>query len=225
MRKEIVIEVLSVLIGKKNNNNNNKHFTLFIYLFFRHEMPDDPDKNPLAKQNMKDRYYGKNDPVALKILRKTGVDVDEGEANNEGGEGEGDGEKKTKKLMVQAPEDKSITTLWVGAITGRTEENEIRDAFFEFGEIKNLKYIREKHCAFVTFSTRGSAERCMEKLVNMVLINGKECKLKWGKPPRTRQQNAKGVMVGGQMPSAAPPLAAFAPPQFHSSGPIPPLQQ
>lgn len=50
---------------------------------YRHEMPKDPD-TPLAKQSMRDRYYGNNDPVAAKMLathagvfgegRKSGVD-------------------------------------------------------------------------------------------------------------------------------------------------------
>lgn len=35
--------------------------------FYSHEMPTDKD-NPLAKQNIKDRYHGTNDPVARKIL-------------------------------------------------------------------------------------------------------------------------------------------------------------
>lgn len=34
---------------------------------YRHEMPLDPN-GPLAQQNMKDRYYGNNDPVAKKML-------------------------------------------------------------------------------------------------------------------------------------------------------------
>ncbi|CAI5737076.1 unnamed protein product [Hyaloperonospora brassicae] len=34
---------------------------------YLHEMPRDKD-DPLAKQNIKDRYYGKNDPVAAKML-------------------------------------------------------------------------------------------------------------------------------------------------------------
>jgi pre-mRNA-splicing factor RBM22/SLT11 len=34
----------------------------------RHEVPD--DKEGLQKQNMQDRYYGRNDPVAKKILKE-----------------------------------------------------------------------------------------------------------------------------------------------------------
>ncbi|TYZ62323.1 hypothetical protein PybrP1_009346 [[Pythium] brassicae (nom. inval.)] len=36
---------------------------------YLHEMPRSKD-DPLAKQNIKDRYYGKNDPVALKMLNQ-----------------------------------------------------------------------------------------------------------------------------------------------------------
>ena len=35
---------------------------------FRHEMP--PPESDLSKQNIKDRYFGTNDPVANKILGK-----------------------------------------------------------------------------------------------------------------------------------------------------------
>jgi pre-mRNA-splicing factor RBM22/SLT11 len=34
---------------------------------YRHEMPPD---NGLQEQNIKDRYYGVNDPVAAKLLRR-----------------------------------------------------------------------------------------------------------------------------------------------------------
>ncbi|KOX70045.1 Pre-mRNA-splicing factor RBM22 [Melipona quadrifasciata] len=36
---------------------------------YRHEKPTDPD-DPLADQNIKDRYYGVNDPVADKLMRR-----------------------------------------------------------------------------------------------------------------------------------------------------------
>ena len=39
------------------------------HTYISHEMPTDPN-DPLAKQNMLDRYYGVNDPVAEKIMRR-----------------------------------------------------------------------------------------------------------------------------------------------------------
>ena len=39
------------------------------FLLCRHELPHDPN-DPLNKQNVKDRFDGKNDPVAQKILER-----------------------------------------------------------------------------------------------------------------------------------------------------------
>lgn len=50
--------------------------------------------NELSDQNIKDRYFGINDPVAKKILR---------------------GFQDTK--MPSAPVDKSITSLYIGGVT------------------------------------------------------------------------------------------------------------
>ena len=36
---------------------------------YRHEKPTDPD-DPLADQNIKDRYYGVDDPVAAKLMEQ-----------------------------------------------------------------------------------------------------------------------------------------------------------
>ena len=39
------------------------------FLFLRHERPNDPD-DPLSEQNIRDRYYGNNDPVADKLMKR-----------------------------------------------------------------------------------------------------------------------------------------------------------
>lgn len=44
-------------------------YLLFVLNSFRHEMPE--ENKDLAKQNIKDRYHGVNDPVAKKILNRT----------------------------------------------------------------------------------------------------------------------------------------------------------
>ncbi|KAK2116707.1 RNA binding motif protein 22 [Saguinus oedipus] len=54
---------------------------------YRHEKPADPD-DPLADQNIKDRYYGINDPVADKLLKRAST-----------------------MPRLDPPEDKTITTL------------------------------------------------------------------------------------------------------------------
>ena len=73
------------------------------YLFYcRHEMPNDPS-DPLSNQNIKDRYYGVNDPVAEKLL------------------------SQAKELpQLTPPEDKAITSLYVGGLSEAISETDLR---------------------------------------------------------------------------------------------------
>lgn len=68
----------------------------------RHEKPTDPD-DPLADQNIKDRYYGINDPVADKLLKRAST-----------------------MPRLDTPEDKSITTLYVGGLGDSITDSELR---------------------------------------------------------------------------------------------------
>ena len=51
---------------------------------YRHEKPTDPD-DPLADQNIKDRYFGINDPVAEKLIKRlqdgAGVEEEQGKTS------------------------------------------------------------------------------------------------------------------------------------------------
>lgn len=69
---------------------------------YRHEKPTDPD-DPLADQNIKDRFYGLNDPVADKLLKRAAA-----------------------MPKLEAPEDRSITTLYVGNLDEIVEEKDLR---------------------------------------------------------------------------------------------------
>lgn len=81
---------------------------------YRHEMPKDKD-DPLSKQNYKDRYYGTDDPVAAKLMRRA---TERAEAGGGGGAG-----------GATAPEasDPTATTVWLGGVEdGRPSTEEIR---------------------------------------------------------------------------------------------------
>jgi pre-mRNA-splicing factor RBM22/SLT11 len=71
-------------------------------LQFRHEKPEESTDSSLSHQNIKDRYYGVNDPVANKILHR-----------NE------------SKEPVK-PEDTSVTTLFIGNVDTRISEQDLR---------------------------------------------------------------------------------------------------
>lgn len=121
---------------------------------YRHEVPVE---NDLAKQNIKDRYYGTNDPVARKILSR---------ANN---------------ASSDPPEDKSITSLFLTGIQDHIYEADIRTHFSEFGPIKSVVVVYKANCAFVNFVERESAEAAVKKSFT-VQIRGIPIVVSWGRP-------------------------------------------
>ncbi|KAG6498170.1 zinc finger CCCH domain-containing protein 40-like isoform X2 [Zingiber officinale] len=123
---------------------------------YRHEMPETGE---LAQQNIKDRYYGVNDPVAMKLLNKAG-----------------------EMPSLNPPDDESIKTLYVGGLDARVSEQDLRDNFYAHGEIESIRMVLQRACAFVTYTTREAAERAAEELANKLVIKGVRLKLMWGRP-------------------------------------------
>ncbi|KAJ0509099.1 putative transcription factor C3H family [Helianthus annuus] len=70
---------------------------------YRHEMPVTGE---LSQQNIKDRYYGINDPVALKLLNKAG-----------------------DMPALEPPDDESIRTLYVGGLDARISSRILETSF------------------------------------------------------------------------------------------------
>ena len=141
----------------------------------RHEMPKGGE---LANQNIKDRFHGQNDPVALKMLRR---------ADPTG--------------PPDMPADKSITTIWIGGIDETTSEQDLRyvrpptpprqlhaasDAllrqlFYPFGEISSCRVVHNRYCAFLTFVRRDSAEEAISALWKDAAVRGSRLRLDWGR--------------------------------------------
>ncbi|KAL1183374.1 hypothetical protein V6Z11_A02G179000 [Gossypium hirsutum] len=165
---------------------------------YRHEMPE---AGELSQQNIKDRYYGVNDPVALKLLNKAG-----------------------EMPSLEAPEDESIKTLYVGGLDKRITEQDLRDNFYAHGEIESIKMVLDKACAFVTYTTREGAEKAAEELSSKLVIKGLRLKLMWGKPqaPRPESETSDGsrqqaaVAHSGMLPRA---VISQQQNQFQPSGP------
>jgi len=154
---------------------------------YRHEKPTDPD-DPLSQQNFKDRYYGVNDPVAEKLLKRAQA-----------------------MPHLEPPEDASITTLYVGGLDETVTEQDIKNAFYSFGEIRSLTVVPKQGCAFIQFTSRKSAEKAAEGTFNKLLIRGNKMTIRWGKS----QGKTAGGVVSGLEALGAPPTA---PP----GGPVPP---
>ncbi|CAL2242447.1 unnamed protein product [Prunus armeniaca] len=130
---------------------------------YRHEMPITGE---LSQQNIKDRYYGVNDPVAMKLLNKAG-----------------------EMPSLEPPEDESIRTLYVGGLDERISEQDLRDQFYAHGEIESVRMVLQRACAFVTYTTREGAEKAAEELSNKLVIKGLRLKLMWGRPQAPKQDS------------------------------------
>lgn len=157
---------------------------------FRHEMPVTGE---LANQNIKDRYFGNNDPVAKKMMRMA----------------------KERVSPLVPPSDRTIRTLWVGGLDKQTGESDVRHKFGSFGQLASVRVINDKNCAFVTFASRQSAETAATKLQSGLSINGSRCKLAWGKKQgakKTEAKSAAGSRRTGGPPGMAAPPGMSAPP-------------
>eukprot|EP00243_Klebsormidium_subtile_P002690 TRINITY_DN15466_c0_g1_i1.p1 TRINITY_DN15466_c0_g1~~TRINITY_DN15466_c0_g1_i1.p1 ORF type:complete len:497 (+),score=67.99 TRINITY_DN15466_c0_g1_i1:164-1654(+) len=133
---------------------------------FRHEMPT---TGPLAQQNIKDRYYGVNDPVAAKLL-----------------------ERASQMPSLVPPEDEQITTLYVGGLDDRITEADLKDQFYSYGEIKSIRVVASRGCAFVTFTEREAAEKAAENVANKLVVRGLRLKLMWGRPQQPGPERKEG---------------------------------
>lgn len=140
---------------------------------YRHELPVD---NDLAKQNIKDRYYGTNDPVAKKMLNRT-----------------------ERGRLPKAPEDKTITSIYLQGVESGISDTDLRNHFLQFGEVRTIAMLRKSHAAFVTFATREGAERAIEQSYMNCNIKGHVLRLAWGKPKTTTpgKDISRPAPVGG----------------------------
>lgn len=134
---------------------------------YRHEKPSDPE-DPLSDQNIKDRYFGVNDPVAEKLLRRA-----------------------SEMPRPVPPEDRSITTLYIGSVGETIEEADLRDHFYQFGEIRSVNVVRKSNCAFVQYTTRAAAEAAIEKSFQKLTIRGVRLAIRWGRSQGKRAKDAE----------------------------------
>ncbi|KAJ6223440.1 hypothetical protein RDWZM_001985 [Blomia tropicalis] len=132
---------------------------------YRHEKPSDPE-DPLSDQNIKDRYFGVNDPVAEKLLKRA-----------------------SELPRPVPPEDKSICTLYIGNVNEEIDEQNLRDYFYQFGEIRSINVVRKSNCAFVQFTTRTAAESAINQSFQKLVINGTRLAIRWGKSQGKRKED------------------------------------
>ncbi|KAJ3020727.1 RNA binding motif protein 22 [Thoreauomyces humboldtii] len=142
---------------------------------YRHELPVD---NGLSHQNIKDRYYGKNDPVAQRMLNRT-----------------------DKSSMLATPEDTSITSVFLTGIEAGVTDTDLRSHFHTFGEIKSLVLVAQSKVAFVNYTTRAAAELAIRKSYNNCNIKGHAIRVQWGRAKPQAPKSGTQILPGAQDPA------------------------
>ncbi|QRW00761.1 pre-mRNA-splicing factor SLT11 [Ceratobasidium sp. AG-Ba] len=147
---------------------------------YRHELPQE---NEMSHQNIKDRFYGRNDPVAKKIMSTY--------ATSQG---------------LQPPEDQTITSLFITSLPATATELSVRTSllstipFIPPAAIKSVVHVEKSRCAFINFRERQDAERAAEAWSNGVEVDGTKVNVKWGRSRGSAAASgagASGSSAGG----------------------------
>jgi len=142
---------------------------------YRHEMPV---HNELSHQNMQDRYHGRNDPVARKILTT--------HADSQG---------------LAPPEDQSITSIFLSSLPADASELSIRTRVIqslptiEPTQVKSVVHVAKSRCAFVNFKDRPTAERAAQAWANGLDVDGERVVVKWGRSRNTAVKRVETLVA------------------------------
>lgn len=98
-----------------------------------------------------------NDPVAKKMLGKL------------------------QESKITPPEDPNIKTLHVANLDTTITEDDLKDKFYSFGELAEIKVHKDKGYAFVSYTTREAAEKAIAQLHNNLKVNEVPLRVAWGK--------------------------------------------
>ena len=84
---------------------------------------------------------------------------------------------------LEAPKDTSIMSLWIGGVEAPPiTEQDIRDIFYSYGEIRAVRLLAAKRCAFVEYTSRAAAEAAATALHRNLTIKELKLDLDWAKP-------------------------------------------
>lgn len=128
---------------------------------YRHELPQSTLKGAdglNAKQNIKDRFYGRQDPVAKKILQKA-----------------------KSSASVLKNDNTDVTGIYLTGIKDeKLEEADFVTYFSKFGTIKRVNLVKRAGSVFVYFNSRADAEAAFPSS-NAITLKGQVLQVSWVK--------------------------------------------
>lgn len=148
-----------------------------LYCPYRHEKPKDTEDDldeAMEEQNLRDRYYGVNDPVAAKIFGKLGI-----RGNRKRGSGDG----------PTPPDDPTIQTLFIGGVTAAIKEGDLQTLLSECKGLSSISVLATKGFAFAEFESRPAAEEAISLMYGKHIVNGSQVFINWGRGNRKRPRS------------------------------------
>ncbi|XVF34017.1 hypothetical protein REPUB_Repub18cG0020900 [Reevesia pubescens] len=82
--------------------------------------------------------------------------------------------------------DPNNTTIFVGGLDPSVSEDQLKQIFSQLGEVVHVKIPANKHCGFVQYANRTSAEQALSVL-NGTILGGRNVRLSWGRSPSSKQ--------------------------------------
>ncbi len=167
-----VLEELSRNRAKLKNKKNLPHICSFFVKGeckrgdecpYRHELPT--EIGGLADQNTVDRYHGRSDPVAGKILGNI-----------------------YENQRVKPPADTSISTLFIKDLPKELTEEDVNDIFSKYGEVDHVRFLPGGKCALVSFAERATCESAIQKLYGKLVIKGQSVQVMWARPEKSQEK-------------------------------------
>ncbi len=116
----------------------------------------------------RDRFYGENDPAALKLIERH-PHLAAGGASAAG-------------ASEAPPADQKVVSLFVRGIRNNVGEDDISRFFADHGAVKSVRMVADGKAAVVAFADRAAAEEAATKTVGLVDINGTSVHVSWSKP-------------------------------------------
>eukprot|EP01087_Luapelamoeba_hula_P011645 TRINITY_DN3187_c0_g1_i1.p1 TRINITY_DN3187_c0_g1~~TRINITY_DN3187_c0_g1_i1.p1 ORF type:complete len:1507 (+),score=271.77 TRINITY_DN3187_c0_g1_i1:222-4742(+) len=99
-------------------------------------------------------------------------------------------------VNVDAAREKQLSSsLWIGNVSGKVREDELRSLFTPFGEIVSLKILRHSQCAFVNYSTPAAATHA-KRLCQGKLLRDMRLEINFSKPPKAQRRDDRANNTG-----------------------------
>ncbi|EPZ31876.1 hypothetical protein ROZALSC1DRAFT_27657 [Rozella allomycis CSF55] len=144
-------------------------YIFMINRVFRHSLPDPYELLRENQKNRQERYHGSFDTVADEIITKA------------------------KNLQASRPEDRALTSIFLTGVLETLSEEDIKNYFYAFGEIRSIVFTKKKKSAYVNYVTREAAERAVERSLNDVVIKGVQIAVTWAKAKQQGPQEVTHV--------------------------------